>query len=189
MGTNNVVVRREPSLPRTSVDQQESGRPQHILAPFRALLDAMQVASCIVGTSGEIVYANEFATEFLARRRRVDRPSFRTPTARSARDLGWDLTPLRVGAVRAGFLAVRRQSADQSRTSNYGCSPGLRWGLTRHQGRVLGLVVQGLTNAAIGKHLGIGLGTVEYHVSAILDKVGANNRTTLIARALDLGRS
>ncbi len=44
----------------------------------------------------------------------------------------------------------------------------------------------GLTNADIGLGLEIGESTVEFHLSAIFDKVGVDNRATLIARLLAL---
>jgi DNA-binding NarL/FixJ family response regulator len=48
----------------------------------------------------------------------------------------------------------------------------------------LDLVVRGMTNTGIAETLGIRLGTVEFHVSAIFDKVGVNSRAALLANVM-----
>ncbi|MES1206130.1 MAG: LuxR C-terminal-related transcriptional regulator, partial [Pseudomonadota bacterium] len=60
------------------------------------------------------------------------------------------------------------------------------WKLTRRQRQVLELLACGLTNGIVAEMLQIGDRAVEYHVSAILDKAGAANRTMLISKLLDL---
>ena len=57
-----------------------------------------------------------------------------------------------------------------------------RWRLTPRQAQVLDLVARGFTNALIADELGIGEGTVEFHLSAIFDKAGVESRAMLIAR-------
>lgn len=49
--------------------------------------------------------------------------------------------------------------------------------LTRQEGRVLELVAEGLTNAQIGRRLGIGEKTVKNHVTSLLFKLGFERRT------------
>jgi DNA-binding CsgD family transcriptional regulator len=56
-----------------------------------------------------------------------------------------------------------------------------RWGLTRRQAEVLGLVTEGASNAAIAATLGVGDRAVEMHVTAILDKAGVASRAALLA--------
>lgn len=51
---------------------------------------------------------------------------------------------------------------------------------------MLDLVASGATNAAIAEALEIKERTVEFHLSAILDKAAVDNRATLIARLLAL---
>jgi DNA-binding NarL/FixJ family response regulator len=62
--------------------------------------------------------------------------------------------------------------------------PPPSWKFTTRQTEVLNLVVRGLTNTGIAETLGIRLGTVEFHISAIFDKVGVNSRTALIATVM-----
>lgn len=49
-------------------------------------------------------------------------------------------------------------------------------GLTAREMEILDLLVEGLSNAAIGKRLYISPKTVDHHVSAILDKLGVHTR-------------
>jgi len=74
-----------------------------------------------------------------------------------------DLTP-RPGAESKMALAIRR------------------WGLTQRQARVLELLVQGKSNRDIGKALSCSDRTVEIHVTQLLKRTAAANRTELIAR-------
>jgi DNA-binding NarL/FixJ family response regulator len=65
-----------------------------------------------------------------------------------------------------------------------GRSSQLRSRLTARQAEVLDLVAAGSTNAVVAEALGIKERTVEFHLSAIFDKAGVDNRATLIARLL-----
>ncbi len=60
-------------------------------------------------------------------------------------------------------------------------------GLTVRQVDVLRLLVQGLTNAEIASQLVVSVRTVESHVAAVLDKLGAASRREAVACAADLG--
>ena len=55
--------------------------------------------------------------------------------------------------------------------------------LTARETQVLDLLVQGLTNAQIGKTLFISEKTAGHHVSRILSKLGVRNRAEAVARA------
>src|SRR5690606_12375937 len=61
-------------------------------------------------------------------------------------------------------------------------------GLTRRQLEVLDLIAQGLSNQRIADRLGISMKTVEHHVSAVLGKLDAANRTEAAVRAAELAR-
>jgi LuxR family maltose regulon positive regulatory protein len=52
---------------------------------------------------------------------------------------------------------------------------------------VLQLLAAGKSNLAIAEELVITLDTVKRHVTHILDKLGATNRTQAVARARELG--
>lgn len=57
--------------------------------------------------------------------------------------------------------------------------------LTALEGQVLALVVDGLTNKAIGAALFLEADTVKEYVSKLLRKFGAKNRTELAVKAHD----
>jgi DNA-binding CsgD family transcriptional regulator len=58
-----------------------------------------------------------------------------------------------------------------------------RWGLTRAEGDVLGLLVTGLTNADIARRLCVSVETVRTHVQRILGKLGVSSRQEAAVRA------
>lgn len=55
-------------------------------------------------------------------------------------------------------------------------------GLTQRQGTVLVLLMEGLSNKAIARQLGLTENTVKDHVSAILNRLGLHTRMQVIAR-------
>ena len=60
-------------------------------------------------------------------------------------------------------------------------------GLTVRQAEILALIVDGLSNAEIGKHLFISTRTVDHHVAAILAKLDARTRAEAVSIALHSG--
>ena len=64
--------------------------------------------------------------------------------------------------------------------------PGLVEQLTRRELEVLGMLAAGRSNQAIAGQLVVTLDTVKKHVSHLLGKLGAANRTEAVARARQL---
>lgn len=56
--------------------------------------------------------------------------------------------------------------------------------LSTEQGQVLRLLLTGMIDKAIARHLGISERTVRRHVGALMQRLGANNRVTLAAAAV-----
>jgi LuxR family transcriptional regulator, maltose regulon positive regulatory protein len=65
--------------------------------------------------------------------------------------------------------------------------PGLVEQLTGRELEVLGMPVAGRSNQAIAGQLVVTLDTVKKHVSHVLGKLGAANRTEAVTRARELG--
>lgn len=97
----------------------------------------------------------------------------------SARD-----TFTRLGA-RHDLLAVQGMLRHHNVPSQHGL-PG-QHGLSPREVQVLRLIVQGLTNRAIGTELFLSERTVQRHVSNIFDKLGVTSRTQAATHAIDLG--
>ena len=65
--------------------------------------------------------------------------------------------------------------------------PGLVEQLTSRELEVLGMLAAGKPNQAIASELVVTLDTVKKHVSHVLAKLGAANRTEAVVRARELG--
>jgi LuxR family maltose regulon positive regulatory protein len=82
---------------------------------------------------------------------------------------------------RSGLPVVARSGRGDTRVS------GLAEPLTARELEVLGLLAAGLRNQAVAEELVITLDTVKRHVTHILQKLAAANRTQAVARARELG--
>jgi len=148
-----------------------------VLAALEASLEAIGVPALIVGLRGEVVCANSVGRELITREpSSTRRPPF------DGRDEGrfqqrWDVTPIRSEGTTGWSLLILRAPS---------VAPTTRWKLTVRQSEVLALVARGMTNTSIAETLGIRLGTVEFHISAIFDKVGVSSRAALIASLMEL---
>jgi len=91
----------------------------------------------------------------------------------------------------AGFTAVAVDSAAMSevlRQTTHATPFAGAPKLSILEQQILGLVVEGTTNAAIARALHLSQSTVKFHVRQILQKVGAGNRTELARLATPLER-
>jgi DNA-binding NarL/FixJ family response regulator len=78
--------------------------------------------------------------------------------------------------------AIRRLAARQPPRAPLGDA-----GLTRRELEVLRLMSRGLSNAELAEHFVVSLETVKTHVSSVLNKLGARDRTQAVIRAYDSG--
>ena len=75
----------------------------------------------------------------------------------------------------------------QHMTSAANDEPSMVEALTEREGEVLGLLAQGMTNKEMAATLVISERTVKFHVSSILGKLGAGNRTEAVSIAVQRG--
>ena len=81
--------------------------------------------------------------------------------------------PTRWRPARATLRAYGVQRVPRGPRADTRANPA---GLTARQLEVLALLREGLTNAEIAKRLVLSVKTVNHHVSAVLDKLGVDNR-------------
>ena len=78
-------------------------------------------------------------------------------------------------------------AAAQALVASVDESPTLRDDLTEREREILELLVEGKTNRDIADQLNLSSGTVRFHVSNILSKMGVSNRTEAVSQALQQG--
>jgi LuxR family maltose regulon positive regulatory protein len=83
--------------------------------------------------------------------------------------------------------AIGQHGLPRAETGGAALTPGLAERLTDRELEVLGLLAAGRSNRDIAADLVVTLDTVKKHVSHILGKLGAVNRTEAVARARGLG--
>jgi LuxR family transcriptional regulator, maltose regulon positive regulatory protein len=88
--------------------------------------------------------------------------------------------------VPLGYLARLQRAFGPGQPARDPASPGIVDPLTSRELEVLGLLAAGRSNQAIAGQLVVTLDTVKKHVSHVLDKLGAANRTEAVARAREL---
>ena len=79
------------------------------------------------------------------------------------------------------------QTAPDPRQGTAAVVPGLVEQLTSREQEVLQMLAAGRSNQAIASELVVTLDTVKKHVSHVMGKLGAANRTEAVARARELG--
>jgi LuxR family maltose regulon positive regulatory protein len=85
------------------------------------------------------------------------------------------------------FDTASATSASDARRGSAPAAPGIVEPLTNRELEVLQMLAEGQSNQAIAAQLVITLDTVKKHVSHLLGKLGAANRTEAVARARELG--
>jgi LuxR family transcriptional regulator, maltose regulon positive regulatory protein len=95
-------------------------------------------------------------------------------------------------SIHAGYLAALLRACSQADTvppqgRAAAAPPGLAEPLTNRELEVLRLLAAGSSNQRIARDLFVALDTVKKHVTHVLDKLGAANRTEAAARARQLG--
>ena len=88
--------------------------------------------------------------------------------------------------VPLGYLARLQRAFGTGRPARDPVLPGIVEPLTSRELEVLEMLAAGRSNQAIAGELVVTLDTVKKHVSHVLGKLGAANRTEAVARAREL---
>ncbi len=106
-------------------------------------------------------------------------------TPATTRAVAANVPPAYLDRLLAAFEQAGQAVLPRSRRGT--ALPGLVAPLSARELEVLGLLAAGRSNPAIAAELVITLDTVKRHVTHILDKLGAANRTQAVTRARELG--
>ena len=98
-----------------------------------------------------------------------------------------DAAGVELGCLARLLRSVGAEHAVPDRGRGSAAVPGLAEALTARELEVLGMLAAGRSNQAIASELVVTLDTVKKHVSHVMDKLGAANRTEAVARARELG--
>ena len=102
----------------------------------------------------------------------------------AAQRSGGEAAEVRLGCLARPQRALGGQDADRGRVT---AAPGMIEQLTSRELEVLEMLAAGRSNQAIASQLVVTLDTVKKHVSPLLGKLGAANRTETVTRARQLG--
>ncbi|WPB78095.1 LuxR C-terminal-related transcriptional regulator [Archangium violaceum] len=142
------------------------------------LLESIASPALLVSASGRIVQANALARGWLARDAKGLRELLgaalrgtRVPLVQLSRisARGWPTYYLAV-IKRPGQPAMRTELARR------------RWNLTQREAELLVHLASGASNKTLAASLDCAVRTIEQHVTTLLEKMGAENRATAIAR-------
>jgi len=101
---------------------------------------------------------------------------------------GYVMKNIRRGELADAIRAAHRGESPATQAVTSSPQPtSARRGLSHRELEVLGLVRQGFTNAEIGRLVGISERTTRWHVAAIMEKLGAADRTQAVARGFETG--
>ena len=97
-----------------------------------------------------------------------------------------DAARVELGCLARLLRPVGAEHAVPDRGRGSAAVPGLAEALTARELEVLGMLAAGKSNQGIAGELVVTLDTVKKHVSHVMDKLGAANRTEAVARAREL---
>lgn len=164
-----------PSVRRRLLLERQVDLPLTTMA-LVAALETIGSAAMVVSTNGLVKHANARARQLLARAE-FRRDVARSISLRSAP--GFSITRLTHRGLPPHYLVVC--TAGRRAPENLTAMAKARWSLTVRQSQVLELVAAGHSNKTIAAMLRCAPTTIEIHVTAILEKVGVENRAALTA--------
>ena len=164
-----------PALQRRLSLEHKLTEAQQRASEIGAALEGVPAAAYVLGRSGGVLHANAAGRALLERERAAIEEQLSTAVRSGAP--GVQLA--RLSSDSELTLAIVQHKADPAPLVAVARA---RWMLTPRQSQVLHLVAQGMSNRAIAATLGCAEGTVELHVTALLEKSESEGRSHLVAR-------
>ena len=158
-------------------------------AVLAVVLEALDRPAFVMGPSLAIRNANSQGLALLGSQRLATLASIEAELsgARAGVDTGMSVRATPIPAPTGMLhLCVVEPRTKSPKTSDRVARAATRFGLTRRQAAVLAGVARGSSNKQISIDLECSLRTVELHVSALLARTGARNRTMLVAMLNEL---
>lgn len=145
------------------------------MTDFTAILELLPYPAAITNEVAQPLYRNTAAVGRIETRNDV--LTLAGPGQKAHPDV--QISRLGTGGLATHYVVIWKVATDLVGTRLSECRQ--RWGLTRRQYQVLGLLVRGKDNRAIGDSIGCSGRTVELHVSGLLEKSECQTRAQLIA--------
>jgi DNA-binding CsgD family transcriptional regulator len=158
-----------------------AGRRQPAIAAF--LAGAVETLHAGVGIVVKGIYRESYEQRINELRRELGEPAFT-----AAFGVGRAATPVQAVATAVRAAESGPEGADAAKEKP-AAQPAPTHGiaLTTRQADVLSYLVEGMTDREIGAALFIGHRTVATHVGDLMNKMGVNSRTAVVAQAVRLG--
>jgi DNA-binding CsgD family transcriptional regulator len=169
-----------PDLRRRLAVERQLGQADPS-ASIDAALEAIGRAAFVVASSGRVLEANTAARALLDQDGKTTRAELVAAVTKRADHPRWAVTRARAEG-RPDELLVLERSCNAHSLAARVASAASRWSLTHKQREVLARVAEGNANQTIAAILGVSERTVEVHVSALLEKAQAENRSQLVAK-------
>lgn len=183
-GATNAQIARERACSERTVERyirsivnKAISAARFSLCTVDDLLEAIARPAVVLGTCGDIEYANSAA------RRWLDLDPAAAMAALATRhdpSTSVQVVPFAVGDARGEVVIVSDAADVEARLA----VASRRWSLTPRQAQVLEQLSKGLSNARIARQLGCAEATVEIHVSRILQRAEVDSRASLLASLL-----
>ncbi len=168
-----------PSIQRRLTWERQLRGAPFAFAALAAALEEVPAPAFVLSRTGAVVHANSSGRELRDKDRAMTTASLLSST-RGADDGTFRVTPIDAPGAPGHFLAVlRRPPADLEAKLRQMLR---RYEITPRQAEVLSLLARGKCNKSIAFELGCAEGTVENHVTLLLERIGCESRCELVAK-------
>ncbi len=192
LGASRIRVVGEAGSGEETLDVVRKSQPQVVLMDIRMPgMDGIQALEAMRAEKlpGRVIMVTTYrSTSYLLRSLSMGAAGFVLKDA-SREELLAAIYSVADGAslVDSQFLQDVLRSLEQTDASEIAGAERLVEPLTAREMDILKLMVEGLTNQAIGDVLGLSAGTVKGYAQTVMHKLGTNDRTQAAVKAIRLG--